>query len=152
LALALGLVALATPAPALAAPQLFALGENDLGELGTKLDAGTTTAHRTAIGIDTNRAGKVVQVSAARNASLVLLDDGTVLGFGNNLFGQLGTSASNATPNPVPTTVAFQGTAVQVATSGRASFIVTRDKRLLSFSFNHENQLNEPTNVNTSAP
>jgi alpha-tubulin suppressor-like RCC1 family protein len=150
LVLALGLLALALPAPALAAPQLFALGENDFGELGTALDAGTAVAHRTAIGIDTGRAGKVVQVSAGRKASLVRLDDGSVLAFGADQFGQLG-SASNQNPNPVPAPVAFQGTADQVSTSGRASFIVTHDGKLLSFGDNHEGQLGRPANVGTTA-
>src|SRR5262245_49284429 len=101
LPLVLSLAALAVPAPAHAAA-LFVFGENDLGELGTALDAGTTIAHRTAIGIDTGRPGKVVQVAAGRQASLVLLDDGTVLGFGNNRFGQLGTGTHSDNPNPVP--------------------------------------------------
>ena len=47
----------------------------------------------------------------------------------------------------MPTAVAFQGTAVQVATSGRASFIVTRDGTLLSFGLNDKGQLGRPANV-----
>ena len=142
---------LALAAPAHAAPQMLALGHNDSGQLGTPQDSGSAVPHATAIGVDLAHAGDVVQLSAARDDSLALLDDGTVLAFGENFSGQLGNGTHTVDPNPIPLVVPI-GPAKFVATSGPASFVVTTDGRLFSFGFNKLGALGRPTNFNTGSP
>jgi alpha-tubulin suppressor-like RCC1 family protein len=142
----------ALAAPAHAAPQLLALGHNDSGQLGTAQDSGAATAHPAALPIDLAHAGDVQQISAGRDVSLALMDDGTALAFGDDFFGQLGNGTRTLDPNPIPLAVPVPGPAKLVATSGSASFVVTVDGRLFSFGFNFLGALGRAANFGTASP
>src|SRR5687768_17997128 len=56
-------------------------------------------------------------VAAGNNFTLVLKADGTVVGFGQNYYGQLGTTTNNNTfnPNPTPTQIPVLTNVIAIA-------------------------------------
>ena len=76
---------------------------------------------------------------------------GTVYGFGDNYYGELGTATNNAsgTPNPVPAVTALpgaDGTATKIAGGAYHSLVVTSTGRLYAFGFNNSGQLGNTSN------
>jgi Regulator of chromosome condensation (RCC1) repeat len=76
---------------------------------------------------------------------------GSVLAFGGNEFGQLGSITNTGTnnPNPTPTPVTLPGEigpVIQVAASGSHSLVVTASGQLYAFGSNFWGQLGSPAN------
>jgi alpha-tubulin suppressor-like RCC1 family protein len=83
-------------------------GINNYGQLGTSANNGTNTPNPVPVLVDNTALGVVNQLALGFRHSCALRDDGRVLCWGYNNYGQLGTSANSGTsnPNPVPTLVA----------------------------------------------
>ncbi len=77
---------------------LWAWGRNTAGQLGSATNNGTDTANPTPTRVGTDL---YTQLAAGAQHSLALRPDGSLWAWGNNLYGQLGSTANNAA-NPTP--------------------------------------------------
>jgi len=126
--------------------QLYAFGENDLGQLGNSTHIEETTAKAnptptlvTLPGED----GPVVAAAAGCFHSLALTSTGQLYAFGANFDGELG-HERNSGANPTPTRVVLpgeDGPVVQIAAGGEFSLAVTESGQLYAFGNNRYGQL-----------
>ncbi len=91
-----------------------------------------------------------VGVTAGSQQTYALIGDstGSVRGWGSDTFGQLGTGASVATPNPAPLTVAGLTGIAQIASKGDFAIALRADGTVLGIGRNDKGQLG---NGSTSA-
>ncbi|MGD9751631.1 MAG: RCC1 domain-containing protein [Acidimicrobiia bacterium] len=124
---------------------VLTMGSNEFGALGVATNSGTTTATPTPQ--DTTITG-AVDVAAGLDHTVVVKDDGTVLAFGINEFGQLGSATNNGTgtPNPTPTAVAGITDAVAAAGGEEFTLVLKEDGTLVGFGDNFFGQLGNATN------
>ena len=94
--------------------------------------------------------GPVVQVAAGASHSLAVTSTGQLYAFGDNQYGQLGSTTNNGTANPNPTPVLVglpgqTGPVVQVAAGYDHSLAVTSTGQLYAFGYNEDGQLGNVT-------
>ncbi len=122
---------------------LWAIGNNNFGQLGT----GTTTG--STAWVQVGPATNWVMVAAGTSYSLGLRADGTLWAWGSNDNGQLGvatnsgTTVANATPAQVP------GTYTQIAAGSDHSLALRADGTLWAWGWNKYGQLGTTTNNGT---
>lgn len=132
--------------------QLYGFGENQYGQLGSTVDNLSAAADPTPELVSLPGAdGPVVQIAAGFYHSLVLTSTGQLYAFGNNEFGQLGTSINNGryAANPTPTTVGLPGAigpVIRVGAGITSSFAITSSGQLYSFGENRYGQLGNTNN------
>jgi alpha-tubulin suppressor-like RCC1 family protein len=117
---------------------VWSFGLNSFGQLGRAASLGSTT---TPNAVPVQILSGVSAIAAGRSHGMALLNDGTLMTFGSNVFGQLGTRAysGSGTPTEVPTAVM---TDVAAIAGGEAhSLAVKRDGTLWSFGDNGSGQL-----------
>ena len=107
--------------------QVFAFGDNNYGELANAANNGSATANPSPalVKMPAGAAGPAAHVAAGFDDSLVITAAGQLLAFGNNVYGQLGTSVGNGAsgPNPVPLPVGLPaGATVDTVFSGPTSY------------------------------
>lgn len=124
-------MATATAAPA-AGYSVSAWGENHFGELG---DGNHTT---TDLPVATGALSDVVSVVGGGKFGLALLGNGTVMGWGANLFGQLCTSA---TGDDVPVPMSGVSEATEIAAGASDSLVLLKNGTVLSCGENNNGQL-----------
>jgi alpha-tubulin suppressor-like RCC1 family protein len=134
-------------------------GRNYFGQLGNDMNMGELDTNPVPTLVDNAALGVVRQLSLGSDHTCALRDDGRVLCWGNNRYGQLGTAANNGTgsPNPVPTLVdhGALGVVRQLATSGGAGFhscALRDDGRVLCWGYNNYGQLGSSVNNGTMTP
>lgn len=124
---------------------VFTYGEdNSYGQLGT----GDTTPHTTPTNITGSFVGKVVQIAALGDHSLVLTEDGRVYSWGDNEYGQVGNGTigrSNDALSPVDITGNFNLPAgqkiIEIYAAWDSSFALTDNGRVFAWGDNHSGQL-----------
>jgi alpha-tubulin suppressor-like RCC1 family protein len=137
---------------------LFSFGDNDYGQLGFGTNSGTNNPDPTPTQVQLpGGSGAVTAVAAGGDFSLVATASGQLYAFGNNYYGQLGTTASDGsnTANPAPSAVTLpgeSGTVTQVAAGTGSSLVVTSGGQLYSFGDNYEGQLGNTTNNGSGSP
>jgi len=99
--------------------------------------------------------GPVVHVSASNGHTLVVTSTGQLYAFGDNEFGDLGSTTNNGTvnPNPTPALVSLPGATgpvVQVGAGTDHSLAVTSTGQLYAFGLNQRGQLGIGTSSGTS--
>lgn len=107
----------------------------------------TTQACLQRIGSDTDW----VDVSVGASATLALKADGTIWGWGENLYGQLG-DGTRVPQRPTPVRSAPGNDWKQVATSGIHSVALKRDGTLWSWGNNWAGQLGDGTTNSSLVP
>ncbi|MGW8353267.1 RCC1 domain-containing protein [Streptomyces wedmorensis] len=128
-------------------------GSNHRGQLGDGNTAGSATVPGRVCGNATCTAplDKAVQVAAGDGHSIALLEDGTVLGWGNNANGQLGdgTKTDRATPvrvcavgEPAPCASVLRGV-VSVAVGDLHSLALLNDGTVVSWGSNSVGRLGD---------
>ncbi len=114
----------ATSLVLLANGQVWTWGENQYGNLGD----GTTTNSDVPVQVDLPSAAAQISAGGDGNGngqSLALLTDGTVYGWGNNRWGQLGTGTTATVDTvPVPATALPPGTVTEVVAGGEHSLAI----------------------------
>jgi alpha-tubulin suppressor-like RCC1 family protein len=87
-------------------------------------------------------------VAAGNNFTLVLKADGTVVGFGQNYFGQLGTTTNNSTynPNPTPTQIPGLTNVISIAAGHTWGVALRSDGTVWTFGYNFYGQLGRTPN------
>ncbi len=147
----------ATPA---AAGQVYAFGANYFGQLGVALGSGTDEVEPTPTLVAFPGALGAVTQLATGSASLAVTASGQLYSFGDNQYGQLGSTTNNGvdTPNPTPTLVTLPGESgpvTQVAAGSYQSLVVTAGGQLYAFGNNYFGQLGNAENngaVNKANP
>jgi alpha-tubulin suppressor-like RCC1 family protein len=157
-----GVIGLAGPAAsALAATspgQVYAFGQDEFGQLGNPDGILGPEAHPLPEPVALpGENGPVTQTATGYRHSLVVTSTGQLYSFGENLFGQLGTTTNSGTgkANPVPTLVSLpSGSApvTEVAAGIYFSLAVTSDGQLYSFGENEFGELGRATNDFTTTP
>jgi alpha-tubulin suppressor-like RCC1 family protein len=91
-------------------------------------------------------------IAAGNTHSLVVKADGTVWTFGDNFYGQLGTTINNNVyaPNPEPRQV--MSGALSVAAGGHHSLVLKADRTVWAFGNNTFGQLGTTSNNGTQVP
>ncbi|KAA0145919.1 hypothetical protein FNF31_07910 [Cafeteria roenbergensis] len=134
---------------AMADGKLFAVGYGADGRLGSGStdDIGDTPQTLPLSAGPVSLGGNAVAVAAGESHSLVLLDDGSVLAFGEGGHGRLGygdTSNVGDTPQTVPSAqgaVSLDGSAVAVAAAGFHSLVLLDDGSVLAFGAGGQGRL-----------
>jgi alpha-tubulin suppressor-like RCC1 family protein/phosphodiesterase/alkaline phosphatase D-like protein len=119
---------------------VWAWGRNDFGQLGE----GSNTNSNRPMPVDRSGllAGKrVIRIAAGGNHSLALCHDGTLLGWGEARFGQLGTGDTEIRSTPVPVAVNQRGvlagkTIIDISAGLRTSYAVCSDGTVASWGSN----------------
>ena len=141
--------------------ELYAWGDNQYGQLGSKAGYGATTANPTpaivrmanADGTPTKVPLRVTEAAAGANHTLVVSTTGHVYAFGANDFAELGSSTSvSSTPTPTPVTLPGEsGPVTQVAAGQDYSFALTSTGQLYAWGDNSYGQLGAGTVQNDVA-
>lgn len=131
---------------------VVAFGQNFLGQLGTATNSGSTAPNPTPAVVP--GLTDVVAIAAGFSHSLALKNDGTVLAFGSNEFGQLGTTTNTgaATPNSTPTVVPGLTTVTAIAAGNNHSLARRSDGTVLAFGWNFYGQLGSSVNNGNNDP
>jgi alpha-tubulin suppressor-like RCC1 family protein len=138
--------------------QLYAFGINNRGQLGISTNSGTGEPNPTpALVTLPGASGPVTQIAAGGGFSLASTSTGQLYGFGNNRFGQLGSTINNETeePNPTPALVTLPGASgpvTQIAAGDAYSLVLTSTGQLFAFGVNREGQLGSTINNETYKP
>jgi autotransporter-associated beta strand protein len=138
---------------AVAGGTAFAWGRNASGELGD----GTQTDRNVPVAVTGGSlAGKTVKmVAAGENHSLALDTDGNLYGWGGNLSGQLGRTASSAvqtTPVRISSGSLAGKAVVAIAAGANHSIALTADGLLIAWGNNANGQLGDRTTTASSTP
>lgn len=132
--------------------QLFSFGYNHYGALGREENSGTDNANPTPAQVSLpGESGPVVFASSGAEHSYALTSSGQLYAFGDNRYGQLGTTANAGTenPNPSPALVSLPAPIVQIGGGDNHALAVTANGELLSFGINFYGQLGRPTDSGT---
>jgi alpha-tubulin suppressor-like RCC1 family protein len=135
------------------AGELLAFGANGSGQLG--LEGVQQTSTPTPVVLP-GASGAIVQLAAGSDFSLALTASGQLYAFGENEYGQLGSTANNgsesanATPAPV-TLPGATGRVVQIAAGAAHSLALTATGQLYAFGDNRYGQLGNATNDGVDA-
>ncbi|HEY4895852.1 MAG TPA: IPT/TIG domain-containing protein [Solirubrobacteraceae bacterium] len=160
--LALGLVvvmlaSLLFATSASAAPGVFAWGANDDGQLGTGSTTGPSKCLVDAVEhacsptpVMAGELGEVSAVSAGQFHSLALLGDGTVMAWGRNSSGQLGTG--NTTGSSVPVAVPGLSEVTAVTAGSIHSLALLANGTVVAWGANESGQLGNGTTIASDVP
>jgi alpha-tubulin suppressor-like RCC1 family protein len=133
--------------------RVFCWGTNLYGQLGNSLNVGTSTPNPVPILVDDGTLGVVRQLALGANHSCALRNDGRVLCWGRNNYGQLGIGANIGTniPNPEPTLIddSNLGSVRQVALGDLHSCALRDDGRVFCWGANDFGQLGTSVNAGT---
>ena len=134
--------------------QLYAFGDNEYGQLGNGTNNATTAANPTP-SLVALPAGRITQIAAGFDYSLVLSSTGQVFAFGDNEYGQLGSpdNSGTTTANPSATQVsipASSGPVVQIAAGGYQSLVLTSSGQVYAFGDNDYGELASAANNGTT--
>jgi len=134
--------------------QLYGFGDNTEGQLGTRtnnIPDGDTDPlaepNPTPTLVKLHGAtGPVSQIAAGGDHSLALTSTGQLFAFGDNFFGQLGSTTKNVLvgANPTPALVKLPGATgpiSQIAAGGDHSLVLTSTGQLYAFGNNDSGQL-----------
>jgi len=125
---------------------VMAFGCNSNGELGD----GSTTDRLTPIRVNLG-GNKAQRIAAGDHHSLILLDDGTVMAFGNNANGELGDGSTTNRLTPVRVNLG-DNKAQAIAAGCYHSLILLDDGTLMAFGCNANGQLGDGSTTNRLTP
>ena len=138
---------------------LVAWGDNSEGQLGDN----TTTQQNVPVAVNTAAGsalfGKtVVAAAGGRSHSLALCSDGTLVAWGNNTYGQLGTNSTTRSLLPVAVNTdsgvsALAGKTIFSITAGPFhSLALCSDGTVVAWGYNNEGSLGDSTTTQRNVP
>ena len=133
---------------------VWAWGSNALGQLGSSITA-VGLLNSLPVQVPSDQINGVfldgVAIAAGGSHSLAIkASDGTVWAWGNNNYGQLGSSRSDwSEPKPVS---GITGTVVKIAGGGSHSLALTSDGTIWAWGYNYFGQLGNGTTTNSTTP
>ena len=121
---------------------IYSWGDNTHGQLGD----GTTTQRHAPVSVSTPRHSVAVAIAAGDSFALALMNDGTVLAWGDNWAGQLGlgTTTQVLTPTRIPS---LSGVTA-IAAGGSHALAITSGGIVYSWGNNIRGQLGYATGTN----
>ncbi len=127
---------------------VYGFGYNHSGELGLGHNTNQSTPQLISMPLD----ARPCQVSAGYSHSLILCEDGSVYGFGNNAHGQLGLrhNTNQSTPQLIP--MPLLARPCQISAGHSHSLILCDDGSVYGFGFNARGQLGLRRNSSQSTP
>jgi len=138
--------------------QLYAFGDNVAGELGNSTNNGMSTANPTPTLVTLPGAtGPVTQVAAGADDSLALTATNQLYGFGDNRYGQLGTTIDineSGARNPTPALATLPGATgpiTQISLGSEHTLALTSTNQLYAFGDNESGELGNTNNTTGSA-
>lgn len=155
IAAALALLCLTASGASAQPGQVFSFGNNKYGQLGSKVNNGTSAPSPTPglILLPT----PAVRLAAGEEFSLALTSTGELFGFGRNNLGQVGSEMHVGTDqaNPIPgyiTLPGASGQAAELAAGSAHGLVLTTTGQLFAFGQNLSGQLGGATNSGTETP
>ncbi len=126
--------------------QLYAFGNNGKGQVGTENGARDRQIIPTPTLVTLPGAsGRVTGVAGGGFHSLAVTSTGQLYAFGDNHYGQLGSTTLEPRPMPAIVTLPGEvGPVIQVAAGNHHSLALTATGQLYSFGYDHEGQLGIP--------
>ncbi|MFC5529105.1 stalk domain-containing protein [Cohnella yongneupensis] len=118
--------------------------------LGLGLVLASAFAAEPANAVDATTKPKVVQLASGVNHTLAILDNGMVMAWGDNKYGQLGNGTSGNT-NPTPALVTGLKDVVAVAGGKDHSMALTKDGTVWTWGANYDAQLGNGSQSKFSA-
>ncbi len=135
--------------------EVYAFGQNLYGQLGYEANSESENPNPTP-GLVTlpGASGPVAEIAAGEGHSLAVTSTGQLYAFGDNFFGQLGstTNSSTSNANSTPALVTLPGATgpvTQVAAGANHSLVVTSSGQLYAFGLNRYGQLGSTTRNGT---
>jgi alpha-tubulin suppressor-like RCC1 family protein len=130
---------------------LYAWGQNNVGQLGNATNTGTTAPNPTPTRVGTDTYTQVA--AGALYYSMALKADGSLYAWGDNYYGQLGTTVNSGTraPTPLPTRVGTD-TYTQVVAGSSHCLALKADGSLYAWGDNYYGQLGNTTNFFSYTP
>jgi alpha-tubulin suppressor-like RCC1 family protein len=125
---------------------LWMWGDNSFGELGTN-DVNSRSSPVQTVSGGTNWK----QVSCGQSITGAIKTDGTLWGWGRNLFGQLGTNDTTDRSSPIQT-VSGGTNWKQVSAGQNASAAIKTDGTLWMWGYNFNGELGTNDRINRSSP
>ena len=138
--------------------QLYSFGDNPYGQLGSTTNSGTNNPNPTPTLVTLPGAsGQIIAIAAGQGQSLALTSTGQLYAFGENEWGQLGstTNVETSHPNPTPALVSVPGASGQVSQIGASlynSYAVTSTGQLFAFGNDYFGQLGSLTSNEATNP
>lgn len=121
----------------LADGSVWAWGWNEYGQIGSNAPFGVGRAHSVTPVRVAGLPQSVSAIAAGGQFSLALLEDGTVMAWGNNRFGQLGNGeATGEGANPVPVLIPGLVNVISIAASGSHVLALLGDGRVMAWGNN----------------
>jgi alpha-tubulin suppressor-like RCC1 family protein len=127
---------------------VMAWGENEFGQLGDGVK-GSGTGRKEPVPV-TGLSG-VKSISAEGQDSLALLSNGTVMGWGNNETGQLGTGTS-ASSSALPVRIQGLSGAVAISAGRGYNIALLSNGTVMSWGRNGRGQLGNGTTIESATP
>ena len=128
---------------------IWAWGGNFNGQLGPNGGAMDFAAHPNAIQV--TGLPQIIEISAGRDFCLAVASDGTVWGWGNNGFFQLG-SGSSVSQNPTPKQIPNFTNVAKVAGGNNHSVALKTDGTVWTWGSNADGQLGDPSALGQMTP
>ena len=122
-------------------------GWNDRGQLGD----GTIVSQSSPTSVDTNGTG-VISLSTGDRHTCAVLDNGTAICWGNNIFGQLGNGANSNSQIPVFTGLSSGTNIVGMVTGTHHTCAAIDDGSVQCWGGNNEGQLGDGSTSSTNSP
>lgn len=129
-----------------------AFGYNHYGQLGIAENSHTMNPNPVPTTIP--GLSGVKQIASGYFSSFALMEDGTVMSFGRNRYGELGVSANSGTNNANPTPSKIPGLtgAKAVRGGGLHTLVIMNDNTVKAFGYNKYGQLGFSANNGTEYP
>jgi alpha-tubulin suppressor-like RCC1 family protein len=124
----------------------FTWGYNNAGALGIGSTAGAKTPTPTMLPTG------ATQVAAGIGFTLALTRAGTVLGWGENRWGQLGNGSNSYQWAAVPVNIPGRTRVIAIDAAGEHALAVTADGRVYAWGRNIDGQLGDGTTIDRSTP
>lgn len=129
-------------------------GSNRYGQLGSTTNSGTNNPNNSPLDVQTLSSG-VVAITAGMRHTCALLDTGAMKCWGENGYGQLGstTNSGNFNPNNTPLDVQTLSSGVKAITAGMyQTCALMTTGAVKCWGFNQYGQLGSTTNSGTANP